>query len=170
MAVLGLFQTAEGAPHWPTVLTFTGWVVAGALMFGSFAISRNDRLKSGPWIFDAAQQAAFKKALENNPKGKVAIEYSKADEKRGYEFATKMKALLEGAGFDVWGYTPAFIQSSGPPITGIQIMIKKDTASDTTGGILQRAFKTAGIDAPGYFRNDNNYEDDRALIQIGIKP
>jgi hypothetical protein len=53
-------------------------------------------------VFDAAQETAFKKAL-NNPKGKVAIEYSKADEKRGYEFAMKMKVLLEAAGFDVWG-------------------------------------------------------------------
>jgi len=46
--------------------------------------------------FDAAQEAAFKKALENNPKGKVAIAYSKADEKRGYESATKLTALPRG--------------------------------------------------------------------------
>jgi hypothetical protein len=42
--MLGIFQTAEGAPHWPTTLTFGGWVVGAALMFASFTISRNDRM------------------------------------------------------------------------------------------------------------------------------
>jgi hypothetical protein len=168
--MLGLFQTADGGAHWPTLITFAGWLVAGVLMFSSFAISRNDRLKNGPWVFDAKQEAAFEAALSEETKGKIAVEYTKADEKRAYDFAMKLADLLETAGYDVGEYVPAFIQASGPPITGVQIRVKKDMPSDVVGAGIQRAFKTAGIEAAGFVRRDNNYEDDRAVILIGLKP
>jgi hypothetical protein len=65
---------------------------------------------------------------------------------------------------------PAFIQSSGDPITGIQIAIKKDQPSDAVGGFIQRAFKAIGIEAAAVVSANNNYEDDRAVLFVGIKP
>jgi hypothetical protein len=107
--------------------------------------------------------------FEGSRKCKIAIEYTKADEKRARNFALKLKEIFESAGYDVWGYVPAFVQSSGEPITGIQIAIKKGTPSEVVGGYIQRAFQKIDIAAAGVVSTNNNYEDD-TVIFVGIKP
>ena len=170
MRMLSLFQTADGGWHWASILTVIGWLIGGAIIFATLVVNRNDRVKQGPWEFSAQQAANFATSLKDAIKGKVAIEYTKADEKRSRDFALKLKAIFESSGYDVWGYMPAFIQSSGDPITGIQIRIKKGQQSDVVGGVIQRAFQKIGFNAEGVVGTDNNYEDDRAVILVGIKP
>jgi hypothetical protein len=168
--VLSIFQTAEGGPHWISILTVAGWLVTGFFIFTSLVLNRNDRIKQGPWQFSGSQQTKFVELLSGAVKGKIALEYSKADEKRAHDFAVKLKAIFEAAGYDVWGYMPAFIQSSGEPITGVQIQVVKGQPSDEVGSYIQKAFQNIGFEAPGVTRNNNNYPDDTALILVGIKP
>jgi hypothetical protein len=170
MRLLSLFQTADGGWHWVSILAVAGWLATGAIIFATLVVNRNDRVKQGSWEFSKEQVANFAASLKDAVKGKIAIEYTKADEKRARDFALKLKAIFESSGYDVWGYMPAFIQSSGDPVTGIQIGIKKGQPSDIVGGFIQRAFQKIGFDAQGVVRTDNNYEDDRAVILVGIKP
>lgn len=170
MRLLSLFQTADGGWHWVSILAVAGWLATGAIIFATLVVNRNDRVKQGSWEFSKEQVTNFGASLKDAVKGKIAIEYTKADEKRARDFALKLKAIFESSGYDVWGYMLAFIQSSGDPVTGIQIGIKKGQPSDIVGGFIQRAFQKIGFDAQGVVRTDNNYEDDRAVILVGIKP
>jgi hypothetical protein len=151
-------------------LTVISWLVGGAFIFASLVINRNDRLKQGGWEFSKEQEATFSASLKDAVKGKIAIEYTRADEKRARDFALKLKGIFESSGYDVWGYIPAFTEASGEPVTGIQIQIKKNQPSDTVGGFIQRAFQQISIEAQGVVSTNNNYEDDTAVILVGIKP
>jgi hypothetical protein len=44
--MLSLFRDSAGGIYWPSVLTFTGWAIAGAIMFVGFYISKIDRDRS----------------------------------------------------------------------------------------------------------------------------
>ncbi|WP_143201362.1 hypothetical protein, partial [Bradyrhizobium sp. NAS96.2] len=93
--LVSLFQTAEGAPHWISILTFVGWLVTGCFIITSLVINRNDRVAQGPWILTPAQEAKFVESLKSAVKGKMALEYSNADAKRVYGYAAKLKELLK---------------------------------------------------------------------------
>lgn len=188
---ISLFQTASGSWHWPSVLTTAGWlvgfVVTGFFLFAGLYVNRFERVKSAaemekskgaleqlqeaqqPWQFSAQQRDRFIAALTDAVKGKVAVEYIRSDERRAYPFAMEMKRILDASGYDVWGHVPGFEQAGSAPLVGVGIIIK-DKQSDIVGGFLQRAFKQAGIEAVGMRRTNNNYEDDRAIIWIGIRP
>jgi len=147
-----------------------GWVVTGGFIIASLVIYRNDRVTQGPWILTPAQESKFADGLKMAFKGKVALEYGNSDAKRVYGFASKLKEVFETSGYDVWGYMPSYIQSSGEPIKGIRIEVVKDQPSDHVGAGIQQAFIAAGIDAPGVERQNNNHPPDTALIMIGTKP
>jgi hypothetical protein len=185
--MISLFQTASGSWHWPSILMAIGWLVTGLLMFATLYANRNDRVKSAhqvdeittqltatqeklaPWKLSDVQEETFMAYLKDAPKGRVAIEYIRSDEKRSRDFAIKIKDMLAASGYDVWGYMAGFEQADSPPLIGVQILIK-DKQSDVVGGFIQRAFKGIGIEAEGAHRANNNYEDDRVVIWIGIKP
>jgi hypothetical protein len=168
--LFALFQTADGGWHWVSILTVVSWIVGGVFIFASLVINRNERLKQGGWEFSKEQEKTLSASLKDAVKGKIAIEYTRADEKRAHDFALKLKAIFESSGYDVWAYMPAFTQASGDPVTGIQIQIKRNQPSDTVGSFIQRAFKEINIEATGVVSTNNNYEDDRAVILVGIKP
>jgi hypothetical protein len=125
--------------------------------------------KLAPWTLSDAQEKQFLAYLKDAPKGRVAIEYIRSDEKRSRDVAVKIKNMLVTEGYDVWGYMVGFEQADSPPLVGVQIRIK-DKQSDVVGGYIQRAFDEIGIKAKGVRRTDNNYPDDTVVIWIGIKP
>jgi hypothetical protein len=168
--LLSLFQTADGGPHWISILTFVGWLVTGGFIVASLIVNRNDRIAQGPWILTLTQESKFVESLKSATKGKVALEYANSDSKRVYGLAMRLKAILEQSGYDVWGYVASYTQSSGEPISGIRVEIVTSQPSDAVGGGIQRAFVAAGIDAMGTIRRNNNYEPDTALILVGNKP
>jgi len=164
-----------------------GWLATGAFIFSTLYVNRNDRVRSAqelsdtkaqlkdfeekqaPWKWSEQESGMFATHLKDAPKGKVAIEYIRSDEKRSHDFATKIKDILVKAGYDVWAYMPAFEQAGSAPLIGVAILVK-DRQSDIVGGFIQRAFNEVGINAVGISRTNNNYEDDRVVIWIGIKP
>jgi hypothetical protein len=168
--LLSLFQTAEGGPHWISILTFAGWLVTGGFILTSLVVNRNDRVVQGPWILTPRQESKFIEGLKTAVKGKVALEYSNSDTKRVRGFALKLEELLKQSGYDVWGYVASYIQSSGEPINGIRVEIVKSQSSDSVGAGIQKAFVAAGIEAPGVERQNQNYQPDTALIRVGNKP
>ena len=168
--LLSLFQTAEGGPHWTSILTFAGWLATGCFIIASLVVNRNDRVAQGPWVLSPAQESKFIEDLKTAVKGKVALEYSNSDAKRVRGFAMKLKDVLEKSGYEVWAYVASYIQSSGVPTSGIRVEIVKGQPSDYVGAGIQKAFIAAGIDAPGIERQNNNYEPDTVLIKVGNKP
>ncbi|WP_316229041.1 hypothetical protein [Bradyrhizobium sp. SZCCHNR1070] len=164
--VLSIFQTADGGPHWISILTFVGWLVTGALILSSLVINRNDRVRQGPWEFSETQQTELVAALKASPKGKIRIEYSSADQKRARDFALKLKAVFEQAGYDVWGYLGAFHQATGEPRTGLELNVAKGSPSDYVGAGIQKALQGAGFEALGTVGG----ETDTVVLYVGIKP
>jgi hypothetical protein len=82
MRLLSLFQTADGGWHWVSILAIAGWLATGAIIFATLLVNRNDRVNQGSWEFSKEQAANFAASLKDAIKGKIAIEYTKADEKR----------------------------------------------------------------------------------------
>jgi hypothetical protein len=167
--MLSLFEDASGNWHWQSVLTATGWVLAGLVLFLGLWIGKIERDKAGPWKVSEAQRASFLNYLKATPAGKVAIEYTAADQVRSHAFATIVGKMIAGGGYNVWGYMPAFQQTgNAAPLVGVKIGIKPQSRS--TGEHIQKAFMSAGIEASIGPEASNNYEDDRAVVYIGIKP
>ena len=124
-----------------------------------------------PWPLSDSQKQDFIAHLKDAPKGKVAIEYIRSDETRSREFAVRIRDILKDSGYDVWGYMAGFMQADAPPLIGVQITVKNQQ-SDIVGGGLQRAFQAIGFPASGGRRaaQDSTYDDDMAVIFIGMKP
>jgi hypothetical protein len=181
--MISLFQTAIGGWHWPSVfslitllLSFITFIGSGFVTFANLKINRADRIEAarldrvrGPWILSSEEVKTFEAALADAPKGKVAIEYSAMDQLRVRDFAVKLKDILEGIGYEVWGYIPAFREAGGPATIGIKIGIKVGK-SDEVGGFIQSAFSSIEINAPGHHITNNNYPDDYVVIFVGAKP
>jgi hypothetical protein len=170
--MLSLFQNASGGWHWPSILAVAGWLigsaVTGGFIFANLTFNRIERDKAGPWRVTESQVERFSNYLKDAPKGKIAIEYSASDQVRAQAFATTIKDLLTRAGYNVWGYMPAFQQTgNSPPLVGIQIGTKDQ--STAIGEVIRQAFKAIGIDASSARITNNNYEDDYVVIFIGIK-
>jgi hypothetical protein len=167
--MFSIFQDASGNLHWPSTLAAIGWVVAGVLLFVNLWFGKLDRDKSGPWKINEEQKQVFSTYLQKARKGKVAVEYSASDHVRAHAFATIVKEMLEKGGYDVWGYMPTFQQTgSAPPRVGIFIGAKPIAKANAEH--INGAFKASNILAQIVPQNNNNYEDDRAVVYIGIKP
>jgi len=130
-----------------------------------------DHRISGPWPLSLREKETFLQSLKDAPKGKVAIEYIRSDEARSRDFAVRIRDMLKNSGYEVWGYMAGFMQADAPPLVGVRISVK-DQKSDIVGGALQRAFQSIGIHAQGTRRADQDatYDDDCAVIYIGMKP
>jgi len=44
--MLSLFKDTAGGPYWPSILTFTSWLLTGIIIFVGFAIAQRDREKT----------------------------------------------------------------------------------------------------------------------------
>jgi hypothetical protein len=175
MRILSLFQTVSGEWHWPSLLTVFGWVVGslitGVFIFANLYVGRLDREKSGPWQLSQQQEITLLELFKKAPKGRLAVEYSAADQLRAHKFAEKLKEIFVASGYDVWGYMPSFVETGGPALVGLRVDVKKSNeTSDNVGGHIQRAFIAIDFDAPGRNITSNNYEDDFVVVRVGIKP
>ena len=164
-----MFQNVSGSWHWPSILLVVGWLISGVFIFANLTYSRNEREKAGPWKITEAQKEKFSNSLREAPKGRVALEYTATDQVRAHALAVILKDMLEKAGYNVWGYMPAFQQTgNATPVVGIQVGIKDQSA--VVGEHIKQAFETIGIDARRARMTNNNYEDDYVVILVGIKP
>jgi hypothetical protein len=167
--MLSLFQDASGNWHWPSVVTGIGWTLSTLVILASLYIGMKERERAGPWKLTAEQVERFTSYLKSTPPGKVAIEYTAADQVRSHAFADTLGKMIAQGGYDLWGYMPAFQQTgNAPPIKGIVIGTK--AAAQTTSQRLQEAFKLVGIAAPIQNQGNDNHEADRAVVYVGIKP
>ena len=78
-----------------------------------------------PWEWSSEQRATFISLLRDAPKGHIAIEYIRSDERRSYGFAMELKNMMETLHYDVWGYVPGFQQAGSSPLVGIMILSQK---------------------------------------------
>jgi hypothetical protein len=127
-------------------------------------------LELAPWTLNRKELGKFTAALKDAPKGEIVIECTSADEKRTWQLKEQLKAALTAEGY-TFGYGGTFVQAGGVPLSGIHIYFKTDKAS-LVGGAIQRAFQSAGLEAPGSKRdpNDATWPDDDPIIIIGMKP
>lgn len=133
------------------------------------SLAENIKEQQLPWALSIEQKKLFSESLSNAPKGAVAVEYIRSDEKRVYDFAVTISDLLRTAGYDVWGYMPGFQQAGSPPLIGVMIIVK-DPISNTVADGIQRAFEALGIKSFRATRNNDNYESSRVVVWIGSKP
>ena len=165
--MLSLFQDASGNWHWPSVVTGAGWLLSTLVIFVGLYIGMIERDKAGPWRLTTAEIERFTGYLKSTPSGKVAIEYTSADQVRSNAFASVLAKMVTDGGYDLWGYMPVFQQTGNvAPLIGIQIGVTSDSAP--TGQHLQEAFRLAGIKAR--IARGGDYGADRATIYVGIKP
>jgi hypothetical protein len=121
------------------------------------------------WDLSPEQWSLFSEQLKDAPKGRVAVEYIRSDEKRVYDLTTKISAQLKDLGYDVWGYIPGFQQAGSAPLVGVMIQFM-DPQTDVVGSALQQAFEAIGIPTSAARRNNQNYDADVTIIWIGSKP
>jgi hypothetical protein len=175
MRVLSIFETVSGEWHWPSLLAMIGWLI-GSLVTGAFIVATLyfnwlDREKNGPWRLSPQQESTLMELLKKAPKGRLAVEYTAADQMRAYKFAEKLKEIFVASGYDVWAHMPSFVESGGPALTGLRIEVKKSNeVSDAVGAHIQGAFLAIGFAAPGMNITNNNYADDYAVVRVGIRP
>ena len=86
-------------------------MATGMLMFATLYVNRNDRVRSAvqiekittelnarqeklaPWTVSNVEKKKFMAYLKDAPKGHVAIEYIRSDERRSRDFAIKIKNI-----------------------------------------------------------------------------
>lgn len=98
---------------------------------------------------------------------KVAFSYWSGDSEASEyaeELATTLRSALDGSGAEISDPEPLEIFRRGPPPKGVAIQVK--SADNVAAGLLQRALKNAGIDAPGEI---DRIGPDINLF-IGVKP
>lgn len=168
--MLSWFQTSTGSWHLPSILALVGWLATSATLFATLKVNADERERNGPWKLSSAQVQQFSAALNGAPRGHLAIEYIALDATRSQPFADKLREMLGSAGYNVWGYIPAFQQTGNvAPLVGIRIGTKAGI-SDSVGGPIQHAFETIGITTSHEVIMNNNYADDFVVILVGIKP
>jgi hypothetical protein len=174
---MNIFETADGSAHWPSIIAMLGWLigslVTGGVLLATLHYNRNERVRvaeeKAPWRLSPQQEQVIVEKITAGPKGKVAIEFSAADRIRVRDFAHKLRSVFAIGGLEVWGYIPAFREAAGPPVIGLRIGVKSGIA-ETVGLSIRDALAAAGLAATIHPNNNNNYEDDFAVVFVGMKP